>query len=279
VKIDLSGKPIAITGASSGIGHATAIACAQMGMPVAVMARRADRLEQLVERIRSSGQRAVHLVGSVDDADACCRFIERCASEFGSIYAVFANAGYAIEQPVAEMSIEAVRQNFEVNFFGSLNVIKPALWRMQERGAGHILWCSSCLSRASLPGYASYCATKSAQNQFARAMRLELKAQGIYVSSIHPVGTRTELFDVIERQSPGGASLIDRSRDWTFQPPERVARAVVRCLRRPRAEVWLSTPLRLAMALGVAAPGLADAIIDLLARKRAGGQGISSSGE
>lgn len=268
VPIDLNSKPIVITGASSGIGQAAAIACAGAGMPVAVMARRADRLDELVQAIRAQGGQAVSLAGAVDDPDACCRLVELCRREFGSIYAVFANAGYAIEQSVESMPDDAVRVMFEVNFFGSLNIIRPALECMRSVGEGHVLWCSSCLSKMALPRYAAYCATKAAQDHFARSMRLELRGTGIYVSSIHPVGTRTELFDGIEQNSPGGSSLIDRSRDFTSQPPEKVARAVIRCLRRPRGEVWLSTSTRLAMSIGIAAPGLADFVLDRISRQR-----------
>ncbi|GAB4384535.1 MAG: SDR family oxidoreductase [Phycisphaerales bacterium] len=277
--IDLASKPIVITGASSGIGRATAIACAEAGMPVAVMARRTDRLDALVQAIRSRGGRAICLAGSVEDVNACRRLVERCRQEFGSVYAVFANAGYAIEQPVLSMSDQAVRAMFEVNFFGSLNIIRPASEIMRAQGQGHVLWCSSCLSKISLPRYAAYCATKAAQDHFARSMRLELRASGIAVSSIHPVGTRTELFDGIEHNSPGGASLIDRSRNTCAHSPERVARAVVRCLRRPRGEVWLSTSTRILIAFGVALPGLADVVIDRLARRRIARQGAGSSAD
>lgn len=266
----LSGRPIVITGASSGIGYATALACARAGMPVGVMARRADRLDELASRIRAAGGRAFTHVGAVEDASACAELVDRCRTEFGSVYAVFANAGYSIEQCVQDMSDEALRRMFEVNFYGSLNVIRPALALMRPAGAGHVLWCSSCLSKVSLPRYAAYCATKACQDHFARALRLELRGSGIFSSSIHPVSTRTEIWDNISRDSPGGASLIDRSRTSGAHPPQRVASAVVSCLHRPRGEVWLSTPMRLVIALGVASPSLADAVIDRMARRRAG---------
>lgn len=269
VFIDLADKPVVITGASSGIGHATALACARVGMPVGVMARRADRLEVLASQIRGAGGRVFTHVGAVEDAAASATLVERCRDEFGSVYAVFANAGYSIEQCIEDMSDEALRRMFEVNFFGSLNVIRPALKTMREAGCGHVLWCSSCLSKVSLPRYAAYCATKACQDHFARALRLELRGSGIHCSSIHPVGTRTEIWDNIARDSPDGASLIDRSRASGGHAPQRVASAVISCLRRPRGEVWLSTPMRLVMALGVATPSLADAVIERLARRRA----------
>lgn len=270
VPVELPGKPIIITGASSGIGHATALAAARAGMPVGVMARRADRLDELAWQIRTAGGCVFTHVGAVEDADSCAAFVERCRAEFGSVYAVFANAGYSIEQSVEDMTDGSLRRMFEVNFHGSLNVIRPALTLMRQARAGHVVWCSSCLSKVSLPRYAAYCATKACQDHFARALRLELRGTGIFCSSIHPVGTRTEIWDNIARDSPGGASLIDRSRAAGGHWPQRVGEAVISCLRRPRGEVWLSTTMRLAMAVGVAAPGLADAVIERLSRRRAG---------
>lgn len=268
VPIDLASRPIVITGASSGIGRATALECAQAGMPVVVMARRADRLEQLVSEMTSGGGQAASVAGAVEDPQACARAVELCVERFGSVYAVFANAGYGAEQDVEHMADADIRAMFEVNFYGSLNLIRPALPHMHAAGRGHVLWCSSCLSKFAVPMHAAYSATKAAQDHFARAMRLELRGTGIHVSSIHPVGTRTEFFDRIERHETRSVMMIDRMRDLSFQPPERVARAVVRCLRRPKGEVWLSTPVRLAMALGVAMPGLADALLARIAGKR-----------
>src|SRR5437868_4995866 len=100
--IDLRGKPIAITGASSGIGEATALACAAAGMPVALAARRIDRLEALADRIKSGGGRATVRQLDVADKDASADFIASAARDLGGgvLYSVFANAGYGAEQPV-----------------------------------------------------------------------------------------------------------------------------------------------------------------------------------
>src|SRR5207237_1833907 len=98
--MDLTGKPIAITGASSGIGRATAIACARAGMPVAVGARRADRLESLSAEIAAAGGRAIAVQMDVDKPEDCQRLIDRTIGAFGSIYAVFANAGFGLHKPI-----------------------------------------------------------------------------------------------------------------------------------------------------------------------------------
>lgn len=255
--IELRDRPIVISGASAGIGRATALRCARAGMPVVVSARRADRLEETVAAIRAEGGRAVAAEADVRDPASCERVIARCVDAFGSIYAVFANAGYGVECAIHEMSDRAMRDIFETNFFGALNTIRPAIPRMVERSDGHVLICSSCVAKFALPYYGAYSATKAAQNHIGRAMRMELAPLGVHVSTVHPVGTRTEFFEVA-RAGSGDAPLIAHAPRALMQSPETVARAIVRCLRRPRPEVWTSRLVRIGMAVGAAFPRLAD---------------------
>lgn len=266
--IDLHAKPIAITGASSGIGRATAVACARAGMLVAVMARRRDMLDEVVDEIRSMGGRATAFAGSVDDPDACINFIGHAEKELGPLHAVFANAGFGFEKPVLSSSEAELRRIFEVNFWGSLNTIRPALPGMIERGRGHVLMCSSCLSKIGLPFYGPYCATKACQDYFGRAMRHELWHKGVHVSTVHPIGTRTEFFETARVHSGEDLSMVANTRERFMQPAERVADAVVKCLRKPRGEVWTCLSIRLAMAGSVVAPGFTDFMLARMTRKR-----------
>lgn len=268
---DLRGRAIAITGASSGIGAATALACAAAGMPVALAARRADRLEQLAQRIRGMGVPAIAFELDVTDAARSREFVEVAAKELGNLYAVFANAGYGHQASFEEESIENIRKMFEVNFFGSLHVIKPALevFRRQSmpawgRDVGHVLWCSSCLSRLSIPHYGTYCATKSSQHHMGKAMAGELRGAGIHVSTVHPIGTKTEFFDTAAKRSTN-ADLLDRSTQGFMQSASYVGDRIVRCLKRPKDEVWTGPPgtlMRYAMAATAAAPGLGGWLVE-----------------
>lgn len=257
----LANLPIAITGASSGIGAATAIACAKAGMPVVLAARRLDKLEQVANLIRSTGGRA-HIVAydasRREDADM---LVAETVRAFGSVYAVFANAGYGAEREVMDMSEADIRAIFETNFWGSLWLAKAAAASMlastapREGRRGHILLCSSCLSKIGIPRYAAYCASKAMQDHFARAMRHELRDRSVFVSSVHPIGTRTEFFDKVKQ---GDAALVSMSPDRYMQPPERVANAILKCLRSPKGEVWTSLPMRLGLAGALAWPAAAD---------------------
>lgn len=234
--IDLTGKPIAITGASSGIGKATALACARAGMPVAVAARREDRLADLVKQIRDEGGKAIAVKADVVSQTDCDALVKRTVAEFGSLYSIFANAGIGHESRIEKMSDADMRAIFETNYFGMLNTLRPALPHVLA-SKGHILICSSCLSKLAMPYHGAYSATKAAQEHIARAMRIEMRSRGVKVSSIHPVGTATEFFE--SKAARTGTSVEENSPPrWAMQPPERVADAIVRCLRRPRPEVW-----------------------------------------
>ncbi len=254
-KIDLIGRPIAITGASSGIGAATALACAQAGMPVALGARRIDRCETLARQIRDSGGQAIAIEMNVTDPASCEQLVEKTVQAFGSLYAIYANAGYGLETPVSETTDDDMRAIFECNFFGTLNTIRPALPHMKRNRAGHVLICSSCLAKMTLPFYSAYSATKAAQAHIGRAMTLELEPLGIHTSVVCPISTVTEFFQNVKTEC-GEPRKVTHVPDRFRQTPEHVARATIKCLRRPRAEVWPSVPVRFGMAICNAFPGI-----------------------
>lgn len=257
-RIELRAKPIAITGASSGIGLATAWACARAGMPVVLAARRVELLERHAAQMRGEGLSALAVACDVVDADACGRVIDATVREFGGIYGVFANAGYGLEVAYHNATRQQLRDLMETNFWGSLNLIDPALQVMRRQRDGHVVFCSSCLSKFAMPYYGAYCASKAAQDYFARAMRHELREEGISVSSVHPIGTRTELFDQMQSRSPN-PRLTTNTPGFFMQSPERVANAIVARLRSGRGgEVWTSVPVRAAIAGAVLVPSATD---------------------
>lgn len=265
--IELAGLPIAITGASSGIGRATALACARAGMLVVAGARREDRLASLVEEIRGLGGRAAAVRCDVTNPQDCSALVERTVREFGSVYAVFANAGYGIDRPVHETSAEEMREIFETNVFGTANLIRPAVPHMLRAGRGHALICSSCLSKLSVPFHGAYSATKAAQEHLGRALRAELAGTGVRVSTVHPVGTLTEFSEISRRHAHPGGPTPPRTPAAFTQPAETVARAVVQCLRRPRAEVWTSWSARTAFAMAAVLPWVAERVLARMASR------------
>ncbi len=266
--IDLTGRTIAITGASSGIGRATAVACARAGMNVVLGARRADKLREVAEQIRAAGGNAEAVVMDVVKPGDNSRLIDAALAAFGSLYSVFSNAGYGIERTVLQYTDQELDQIFKTNFWSSLELMRLGAAHMLRNNPGpdrgHVLICSSCVSKIGLPNFAAYSATKALQDHFGRAMRIELAPSGVHVSTVHPIGTRTEFFDTAKDLS-GGARVSIQMPEIVKQPAETVANAIVRCLRKPKGEVWTSLPMRASLAFATLAPSLADW---LLARRQ-----------
>ncbi|MEO1477949.1 MAG: SDR family NAD(P)-dependent oxidoreductase [Bacteroidota bacterium] len=242
---DLHNKPILIAGASSGIGAATARASAQAGMPVALLARRLEKLERVAEDCKSHNVKTTIIECDVTNPDQCTEAVAKAESDLGPLHAAFANAGYGQESPLLDMSDHDTRAMFETNLFGTLNIIRPAAERMKARRAGHLLICSSCLGLFPTPWYSVYSATKAAQHHMGRALDVELREFNVRCSTVHPVGTKTEFFTDMEKRQ--GTLTVAGSSQALMQTPEKVANAIVRCLRNPKPEIWTSLGARYTM--------------------------------
>ncbi len=200
------------------------------------------------------------------------RMLDTAQDAFGRFDVVFANAGYGFERSVVRMDDQELRKIFDVNFFASFDLLRHAARRMIDaERSGHLLMCSSCLAKFTLPFYSAYSATKAAQNHFCRAMRLELVRYDIEVSSVHPITTTTEFFEVSKQLSGNvdtTSTVPDHASKMFVQTPETVARAVGRCLRKPRPEVWTSHIVRNVAGVMTAFPRF----FDLVVRKQAKGR-------
>ena len=265
----LKQRVIVITGASSGIGAATAQVCAAAGMYVVLAARREARLRQVAGRITAAGGRAEPIVCDVRRDKDVGALLARTVATFGRLDVLFANAGYGLFAPVMDTTDAQMRDLFETNFFGTIRCIQaavPVIRRTSDHG--HVLICASAVSEISLPMYGLYAATKAAQDSVGGALRAELADQHINVTTVHPIGTRTEFFDVVARQSACAGAGLNTPAAMTHGV-ERVARLVLRCLRRPKPELWPSATTRLGVALATAAPSLSAWLLRrMLARRR-----------
>lgn len=265
--IDLNDKVIVITGASSGIGAATAVACAQAGMDIALAARRVDKLEEVATKVRQAGRKALVFPCDVAKDDDVQNLVDQTLATFGRLDAAFANAGYGQFVSVLEMTDQAVRDMYEVNFHGTLRLLRAAARPMIEKREGHLLICSSAASEISLPMYGVYSSTKAAVDSLAGAMRVELCRSGVMVSSVHPIGTSSEFFEAAKDRSNHPLFHMNTPASLT-QTPEQVARAIVKCLKRPRPEVWPSNMARFGLAITTAFPRLAARVMGYRAKRR-----------
>jgi NADP-dependent 3-hydroxy acid dehydrogenase YdfG len=191
--IDLSSKVVAVTGASSGIGEATALACAQAGAAVSLAARRADRIEALAERITAAGGRAIAIPTDVGDESQARAFVERTHSELGRLDVLVNNAGVMLLGPIENAPTEEWRRMIEANVFGVLYCTHAALGLMREQGSGHIVNVSSVAGRVARAGSGVYNLTKFGVGAFSESLRQEGVAIGVRVTTIEPGAVATEL--------------------------------------------------------------------------------------
>jgi NADP-dependent 3-hydroxy acid dehydrogenase YdfG len=190
---DLSGRVVAVTGASSGIGEATALACAGAGAAVSLAARRTERIEALAKRIEEEGGRALATTADVGEEEEARAFVERTVAELGRIDVLVNNAGVMLLGPIAGAPTEEWRRMVHVNVFGVLYCTHAALPAMKEQGSGHIVTVSSVAGRFARPGSGVYNLTKFGVGAFCEALRQEVALEGIRVTLIEPGFVATEL--------------------------------------------------------------------------------------
>jgi clavulanate-9-aldehyde reducatase len=191
---DLSGKAVAITGASSGIGEATAVALARAGASVALGARRRDRIEALAQRIgEETGATAVALEVDVADEGQARAFIAGATERLGRLDVLINNAGVMLLGPVESGDPDDWRQMVDVNLLGLLYCTHAALPIMREQGSGDIVNISSVAGRFARAGSAVYNLTKFGVNAFTEGLRQEVTEGGIRVMLVEPGFVATEL--------------------------------------------------------------------------------------
>ncbi|WP_352848402.1 SDR family NAD(P)-dependent oxidoreductase [Mesorhizobium sp. M0199] len=161
----LAGKVALVTGASSGIGEATAVALAAAGAKVAIAARRADRLEALAARIEKAGGTALHIAADVTSNDDVTAMVDKVVAEWGRLDILVNNAGVMLLSPAAEAVLDDWRRMVELNLLALMGVTKAALPHLRA-AKGHIVNVSSVAGRVANPGASGYAATSSASSAF-----------------------------------------------------------------------------------------------------------------
>ena len=190
---DLSGRVAAITGASSGIGAATAVTLARAGATVSLAARRGDRISELAERIEREGGRALAIETDVTDEAQANAFVTRTKEELGRLDVLVNNAGVMLLGPVVGADTGEWRRMIEVNLLGLLYCTHAALPILGQQGSGHIINVSSVAGRFANLGSAVYNMTKFGVNGFSEALRQELVPANVKVTVIEPGMVETEL--------------------------------------------------------------------------------------
>ena len=269
----LSKQIVAITGASAGIGRATAIRAAEEGATVALLARRADKLEALAAEIRAIGGRALAIGGDVTNAAAMESFVTQTVAAFGRLDIMVCNAGIGYHGPLDDTPADVMRRLVDVNLMGTLYAAQAALTVMRRQGSGHIIAVSSIAGRRGVGGSSVYSATKAAQIGFIEGLRAEFSGTSLRASVIYPVSTVTEFHEAIARDF---GHLVKGK--GPKQSADRVAQAIVECMVNPRAEVYPFGQAKWLAVLSVVAPTLADRFVKRFGRRAVPQAGSANSG-
>ena len=253
---------VVITGASSGIGRALAVELARKRAKLVLAARRTDLLDQLNFDL---GGRHLCVGCDVSKPEQCERLIASARQRFGRIDTLVCNAGYGMVRTVVDTSADEMRAMFATNVFGTVDCIRTAATVMsgqdlRDGKRGQIMIVSSAAGRRGLPYFGSYSATKAAQLSFAEALRVELKAKKIAVTSVHPIGTKTDFFQYSESQ--GGATLPADSLGPMSQTARQVAIRMSRAIANPTPELWPFDPARWMLSFATLFPSVIDGLMD-----------------
>ncbi|HEY7115946.1 MAG TPA: SDR family NAD(P)-dependent oxidoreductase [Tepidisphaeraceae bacterium] len=257
----IDGMVVVITGASAGIGRAVAEELGPRGARLVLAARRLERLEELNAKL-GGGHLCVRC--NVSETGQCRELIEAAVGRFGRIDTLVCNAGYGVVRTIADTSPAEMRRIFSTNVFGTTDCIHfalPIMARQEPRDGwrGQVMIVSSAAGRRGLPYFGPYSATKAAQLGLAEGLRVECRPLRIAVTSVHPIGTDTEFFDVAQREA--GAWMPGVFSRGIHQSARRVAREMVRGIASPVPEVWPARAARWLVSLGTLMPGVVDRVM------------------
>jgi NADP-dependent 3-hydroxy acid dehydrogenase YdfG len=228
----LEGKVALVTGASSGIGEATAVALAAQGASVAVGARRQDRLDALEAKLTADGTSVLSVALDVTDEQACRDAVAQTRDRLGGLDILVNNAGLMLLGPILDADTEDWRRMMHTNVLGLMYLTHAALPHLVEQGHGDIVQVSSVAGRVARAGSGAYNASKWAVNAFSESLRQEVTEKGVRVVVVEPGAVDTELTDHITHQ---GAR--EQSKKWTqsirMLTAEDIANAVLYAVTQP----------------------------------------------
>lgn len=251
------GQTVVITGATSGIGRETAGAFARAGAQVVVAGRRGERLTELVSEIEGRGGQALAVRTDVAEQEQVENLVQQTVDRFGRMDVLVNNAGVGIAARFEEQSIEDFRGVMEINFWGAVYGCKAAVPRMKAQPQGGVIInVSSILGKRGMPFETAYCASKFALAGFSEALRTEVMADGIDVSTIFPGAVESEIWDAAQNQT--GMELPNLLPKF---PAKELARIIVQDARFPQPEIVMSLDAQAINLFNTLAPGMMDFVL------------------
>ena len=259
--VELRGAVVVVTGASAGIGRATALALAEAGADVVVAARRKERLEELAAQIGQSGRAALPIRCDVTKVKDLTELRDQVQEAFGRADVLVNNAGISGGGGFANLDLERIEETIRTNVLSVMWATKLFLPMMLERGRGHVVNVASLAGRYAVPGASVYSAAKHGVVAFSESLFYELKDRGVLVTAVNPGFVATEGFPHTDKDP------------WMVMKPERVAATIVDVLRRGRApEVTIPRWIAPAQAVRVLVPPLYRFGLSRAARRTSTGE-------
>lgn len=226
-------KVVIITGASSGIGAATALLLATRGAKLVLGARRKDKLQALVQRIEAADGQAIYQETDVTVPEDNAQLVTLAKQHFGKVDVMFLNAGLMPSSPLSELKTKEWNQMVNVNIKGVLNGIAAVLPTFKAQQSGHVIATSSVAGLKSYPGGAVYGATKWAVRDLMEVLRMESAQENSHIrtATIYPAAIRTELLETIT--DPESAKGMEALYDEYQIGPDRIANVVAFAIDQP----------------------------------------------
>ena len=228
---NIEGKVVVITGASSGLGEATARHLSAEGASVVLGARRTDRIKSLADEINDNGGKALAITTDVTELDQTKKLVDKAVEEFGRVDVMLNNAGLMPFSPLERLKVDEWNQLIDVNIKGVLNGIAAALPYMKEQKSGHVINVSSVAGHVVVPGGVVYCATKHAVRVISEGLRKEVKPYNLRTTIISPGAVATELPDSISEDDIS-AEMHKFYEEYAI-PADSFARAVAFAISQP----------------------------------------------
>src|SRR4051794_33543254 len=228
--MELAGANVLVTGASSGIGAATARALAKRGAVLGLVARRRDRLEEVLADCRADSPQSRVWVADLSDLDAAENVVKEALREFGHLDVLLNNAGAPKRRHVRELTADEVESVMRINFFSPVRMMLTVLPAMLARGSGMIVNVGSMAGRIGVPTEAAYSASKFALGGWSEGCSLDLEGTGVEIRLISPGAFETEIWD-----QPGSD---DAFYDGPKAPPEECAEAIVAAIEGTAFETY-----------------------------------------
>jgi len=255
----MTDRPVSIvTGASSGIGRATALALARRGHVVVLAARRRDRLDQVARQCDAAGGAARVAVTDVAAPEQVQALVDGADDEFGRVDVMVNNAGVGLFARVHETTDEDMRALFDVNFFGAFHGCQAVAPVMMRRRSGHIFNVSSVIGKRGSPFHGAYCATKFALCGLTDSLRVEMAPYNVRVTCVCPALTTTEFFRQSRRARAANASF-EQFRGMT--PAPVVGRKIAATVGQSRPEIVFTAGGKFLALISALWPAAADAIM------------------